>query len=104
MAQTPDWDALGERDEFRELVRLRRRFVVPAMIVFAVWFGGFLLLAAYAHDFMGKTPIGDISWAYIIAVSLIPMTWGIAFGYVRYADRNLTPLAEDLARGEERER
>jgi len=104
MAETPDWDALGERDEFRELVRLRRRFVIPAMIVFAVWFGGFLLLAAYARDFMGKTPIGDISWAYIIALSLIPMTWAIAFGYVRYADRNLTPLAEDLALDEPRER
>ena len=32
------------------------------------------------------------------------MAWGIAFGYVRYADRDLTPLAEDLAGKEEAER
>lgn len=101
MAQAPDWGRVSDRDEFRELVTLRRRFVVPALIVFVVWFGGFLLLAAFARDFMGKTPIGDISWAYILALSQILMAWGIAFAYVRFADRELSPRAGDLVRQEE---
>lgn len=79
------WHAVAETDELKALVAARRRFVYPALAVFVVWFGGFLALAGYARDFMGKTPVGDISWAYILALSLIVMTWAIAFAYVRYS-------------------
>jgi uncharacterized membrane protein (DUF485 family) len=41
---TPDWEGLERSPEFHALVAARRRFVVPAMIVFGVWFGGFLVL------------------------------------------------------------
>ena len=93
----PDWGAVAETDELKELVAARRRFVYPALAVFALWFGGFLALAGYARDFMGKTPIGSISWAYILALSLILMTWAIAFAYVRYSERTLRPLGERAA-------
>jgi len=35
------------------------------MIVFGVWFGGFLVLTAYARDFMRKTPIGSFSVGFL---------------------------------------
>jgi hypothetical protein len=41
---TPDWEGLERSPEFHALVAAGRRFVVPAMIVFGVWFGGFLVL------------------------------------------------------------
>jgi uncharacterized membrane protein (DUF485 family) len=88
--------AIEDTDDFRQLVAERRRFVVPALCVFAVWFGTFLGLAAYARDFMRKTPIGDISWAYLLALSLIAMTWAIAWTYLRWSDRRLAPLIERL--------
>jgi uncharacterized membrane protein (DUF485 family) len=69
---------------------------VPALAVFVVWFGGFLLLTAYARDFMSKTPIGSLSWAYLLALSLIVMTWLIAWLYLRWSDRRLAPLAERM--------
>jgi uncharacterized membrane protein (DUF485 family) len=91
-----DWEALEETPEFRQLVAERRRFVVPALCLFAVWFGTFLSLAGYARGFMRKQPIGHISWAYLLAWSLILMTWGIAFAYLRWSDRRLAPLIERL--------
>lgn len=97
-----DWRELEASEEFRALVAARRRFVVPALAVFVLWFGGFLILAAYARDFMGKTPIGSISWAYILALSLIVMTWGIAFAYVRFSERVLGPLSDEVGRRAER--
>jgi uncharacterized membrane protein (DUF485 family) len=57
---------------------------------------GFLLLTAYARDFMSKTPIGSLSWAYLLALSLIVMTWLIAWLYLRWSDRHLAPLAERM--------
>ena len=95
--RSADWEVLEETPEFRRLVAERRRFVIPALCLFAVWFGGFLVLSAYARDFMRKQPIGHISWAFLLALSLIVMTWGIAFAYLRWSDRRLDPLAEQLA-------
>ncbi|HEY1358323.1 MAG TPA: DUF485 domain-containing protein [Thermoleophilaceae bacterium] len=105
MAHEPDWAALEQTPEFRELGERRRRFVAVALTIFTVWFGGFLILAAYARDFMTKQPIGSISWAYILALSLIAMTWGIAYAYLRWSDSRLEPLAERARRtAEEAER
>jgi uncharacterized membrane protein (DUF485 family) len=100
-ASTHDWEGLERSREFQQLVTERRRFVVPAFAVFVAWFGGFIVLTAYARDFMSRTPIGSISWAYILALSLIVMTWLIAWLYLRWCDRHLDPLAEQL-NGEEK--
>jgi uncharacterized membrane protein (DUF485 family) len=69
---------------------------MPALIVFVLWFGGFLVLTAYARDFMAKTPIGSLSWAYLLALTLIVMTWLIAWLYLRWSDRHLAPLADRM--------
>jgi uncharacterized membrane protein (DUF485 family) len=94
---TPDWERIERSPEFRELVTARRKFVMPALVVFVVWFGGFLVLTAYARDFMRKTPIGSLSWAYLLALSLIVMTWLIAWLYLRWSDRELAPLADRIS-------
>ena len=70
--------------------------MIPALIVFIAWFGGFLSLTAYARDFMRRTPIGSVSWAYILALSLIAMTWIMAWSYLRFSERQLAPLAERM--------
>ena len=70
--------------------------MIPALIVFIAWFGGFLALTAYARDFMRRTPIGSVSWAYILALSLIAMTWIMAWSYLRFSERQLAPLAERM--------
>ena len=101
-ASTRDWEGLERSPEFQQLVSRRRRFVMPALAVFVVWFGGFLILTAYARDFMTRTPIGSISWAYILALSLIAMTWLITWMYLRWSDRELAPLAERMNGEEER--
>jgi uncharacterized membrane protein (DUF485 family) len=75
--------------------------VIPALIVFVAWFGGFLVLTAYARDFMRRTPIGSVSWAYILALSLIAMTWAIAWSYLRFSERHLAPLAERMSHEDE---
>ena len=93
----PDWRALAGSEEFARLARMRRRFVVPALTLFLLWFGGFLALTAYAREFMATPAIGSVSWAYVLALSLIPMAWSIALLYVRFSDRMLAPLARGVA-------
>jgi uncharacterized membrane protein (DUF485 family) len=93
---THDWEGLERSHEFQRLVSERRRFVVPAIAVFCLWFGGFVVLTGYARGFMSRTPIGSLSWAYILALSLIVMTWLIAWLYLRWSDRHVAPLADEV--------
>ena len=89
-----DWHAIEESPEFRELSERRRRIVTPLLAVFVVWYGAFLALAGYARDFMGESIYRGITVGYLFALSLIPMTWGIAWTYIRAANRELEPLSE----------
>jgi uncharacterized membrane protein (DUF485 family) len=93
-----DWAAVGQSPEFRELVRKKRSFVVPATIFFLAWYFGFIILAGYAPDFMGREFLTDgLTVGYVLALSQFVMTWGLGAWYLRKADREFDPLAERAA-------
>jgi uncharacterized membrane protein (DUF485 family) len=92
-----DWEAAEASPEFRELVTKRRRFVVPATIFFLAWYLGFILLAGYAPDFMGKRIYEGFTVGYALALSQFVMVWGLAALYLRKADKEFDPLAERAA-------
>src|SRR5215208_117802 len=93
-----DWGAAERLPEFRELVRTRRRFVVPATIFFLAWYFGFIILAGYAENFMGKEFITDgFTVGYALALSQFLMVWGLVWLYLGKADRTFDPLAQRAA-------
>jgi uncharacterized membrane protein (DUF485 family) len=88
-----DWQALERSPEFHELVRRKRRFVVPATIGFLAWYVTFVLLAGYAEDFMGRELLFDgITVGYGLALSQFLMVWGLTWLYLRKAEREFDPL------------
>jgi uncharacterized membrane protein (DUF485 family) len=93
-----DWEAAERSPEFRELIKRKRAFVVPATIFFLAWYFGFIVLAGYAPDFMGREFITDgITVGYALALTQFLMTWGLGWMYLRKADRVFDPLAERAA-------
>ena len=93
-----DWAAVEQSPEFRELVRKKRSFVVPATIFFLAWYFGFIILAGYAPDFMGREFLTDgLTVGYVLALSQFVMTWVLGAWYLRRADREFDPLAERAA-------
>lgn len=93
-----DWEAAERSPEFRELVRKKRAFVVPATIFFLAWYFGFVILAGYAPDFMGREFLADgLTVGYVLALSQFVMTWALGAWYLRKADREFDPLAERAA-------
>jgi uncharacterized membrane protein (DUF485 family) len=93
-----DWKAAERSPEFRQLVRRRRAFVVPATIFFLAWYFGFVILAGYAPDFMGRESLTDgLTVGYVLALSQFVMTWVLGAWYLRRADREFDPLAERAA-------
>jgi uncharacterized membrane protein (DUF485 family) len=91
-----DWDRVEGSEEFHELTATRRRIVAPLLGLFVVWFGGFLVLSAYARGFMAETIYRGFTVAYATALSLVLMTWLIAFIYIRTARSSVDPRIERL--------
>jgi uncharacterized membrane protein (DUF485 family) len=93
-----DWVAAERSPEFRELIKRKRAFVVPATIFFLAWYFGFIILAGYAPDFMGREFLTDgLTVGYVLALTQFLMVWGLGWLYLRKADREFDPLAERAA-------
>jgi uncharacterized membrane protein (DUF485 family) len=89
-----DWEAVERSPEFRELIRRKKAFVIPATAFFMAWYFGFIILAGYAPDFMGREFIADgLTVGYALALSQFVMTWVLGWMYIRKADRVFDPLA-----------
>jgi uncharacterized membrane protein (DUF485 family) len=82
-----DWERLAASERFRNLLRAKRRFIVPAMIFFIVYYFALPVLIGYARPFMEKQVLGPVNLAYLFALSQFFMAWIIAALYVRAAGR-----------------
>jgi uncharacterized membrane protein (DUF485 family) len=98
-----NWEAVERSPEFRELVRRKKAFVVPATVFFLAWYFGFIILAGYAPDFMGREFLTDgLTVGYVLALSQFVMTWALGAWYLRKADSEFDPLAERAAAAAQR--
>jgi uncharacterized membrane protein (DUF485 family) len=91
--QDIDWEAIEASPEFQELVRTRRSFVVPGTIFFLAWYMGFIVLAAYAEDFMSERVYQGLTVGYCLALTQFVMVVVLGIMYLRRADRVYDPLA-----------
>ena len=53
-----NWEALAASEQFRHLLRAKRRFIVPAMIFFIVYYFALPVLVGYARPFMETRVLG----------------------------------------------
>ena len=83
-------------DEFQGLKRTLRRFVFPATALFLAWYLLYVLLTAYARDFMATELVGNINVAYVFGLLQFVSTFAIAFFYSRYADKHFDPTADRI--------
>jgi uncharacterized membrane protein (DUF485 family) len=82
--------------EFQELRTRLRRFVFPMTAFFLVWYGIYVALGAFAHDFMAIQVWGNINVGLIIGLGQFLSTFVITALYVRFANRELDPRATAL--------
>ncbi|WP_050792857.1 DUF485 domain-containing protein [Gordonia neofelifaecis] len=82
--------------EFQRLRTTLRRFVFPMTAFFLVWYAVYVILGAFAHDFMATKVWGNINVGLILGLLQFVTTFGITFLYVRFANRDLDPQAEQV--------
>ena len=89
-----DWTGIERSAEFRELVKKRRSFVVPATIFFLAYYMAFIIVAGYAPDFMGESVYEGLTVGYCYALTQFVMVFVLGIWYLRKADREFDPLAD----------
>jgi uncharacterized membrane protein (DUF485 family) len=92
-----DWEAVEQTEEFQELVKARRKFVIPATIFFLAWYLGFVALAGYAQDFMAESVYEGLTVGYVLALTQFVMVAVLGLMYLRRAQRTFDPLADKVA-------
>lgn len=100
-ADVIDWEKLAASERFKNLLRAKRRFIIPAMIFFVAYYFALPVLIGYARPFMEKRVWGPVNLAYLFALSQFFMAWIIAALYVRAAAR-FDKMAADVISGQEK--
>ena len=85
--------AIQASPEFADLRRRLRRFVFPMTALFLAWYTTYVLLGAFAHDFMSMKVFGNINVGLLIGLGQFVTTFIITGLYVRFANRELDPRA-----------
>lgn len=82
--------------EFADLKRTLRSWVFPMTAFFLLWYAVYVLLGAFAHDFMAIKVWGNINVGIVLGVAQIATTFLITGLYVRFANSKLDPKAEAI--------
>jgi len=94
-ADKTEWDRIAETREFKDLLAIKKSFIIPAFVFFIIYYFLLPILVGYAPEFMSTKVIGVVNLAYLFALSQFFMAWTIAWLYVRAAN-NFDRLAEDI--------
>ena len=90
------WATAQSSPEFRTLRRRLRSFVFPVSALFLAWYLVYVLLADYAHGFMSIKLIGNINIGLVLGLLQFVSTFVITTLYVRYANKELDPVSEQI--------
>lgn len=93
-----------EADDFQDLRRRYRGWVLPVAAGALVWYFIYVLLAAYAPGFYARPVFGNVNIGIIAGLLQFLTTFAITAAYIRFADRTLDPVSsrirEEFERGE----
>jgi uncharacterized membrane protein (DUF485 family) len=94
-------DRIAAMPEFKELIRRKTKFIVPACIFFTVYYFALPVMVGYFPELM-NTRIGPVNAAYLFALSQFFMAWILAAIYTRVAagwDRDSAKILAALPTG-----
>lgn len=95
-AASVDFEQVQSTEQFKELRKRHRSFVFPMAVVFLLWYFAYVLLAAYAVDFMSIKVWGNINIGLLLGLLQFVTTFGITGWYVSYSNRRLDPIAAEI--------
>ncbi|MBP1324966.1 uncharacterized membrane protein (DUF485 family) [Leucobacter exalbidus] len=93
--QPIDYEAFQASPEFQAMKRRFRSFVFPLAIAFMLWFLLYVVLAAFAHEFMAQ-PLWGMNVGLWFGLAQFVTTFAITMWYVSFANKRLDPVTTAL--------
>jgi uncharacterized membrane protein (DUF485 family) len=88
--------AIGPAEELQALAARRLRVALWLTGAMLVIYFGFILLVAFAKDFLGRSITDGLSVGILLGVLVILATWIVTWIYVRWANRHYEPALRRL--------
>ena len=85
MERNDEWVRVERTGAFKDLVKKKKAFIVPATIFFLIFYFGLPVLAAFT-TVLNFNVIGAITGAYVYAFAQFAVTWIIAHLYISRAN------------------
>ena len=79
--QHEEWVRIERTDAFKELIRSKKAFIIPATIFFMIFYFTLPVLTAFT-TLLNFSVIGAITGAYVYAFAQFIMTWVLAHIYL----------------------
>ena len=87
-ANTPgDYFAIAASKPFRHLLAIKRTFIIPAFLIFLLYYFALAVLVGYAPKLASTRVIGTVTLAYLFALSQFVVGWIIAALYLLAASK-----------------
>ncbi len=91
----PDCARIAASKQFKDLLAVKRMFIVPAFIFFLLNFIGLAVLVGYAPKLASIRVIGTVNVAYLFALAVFVLGWTIA-GLYLIASAKFDRLTKDI--------
>jgi uncharacterized membrane protein (DUF485 family) len=81
------WDHIANSEQFKDLLQVKKAFIVPAFVFFFAYYFALSLLVGYAPKLASTRVVGTITVAYLFALSQFAVGWIIAGLYLLASKR-----------------
>ncbi|MEY3663241.1 MAG: hypothetical protein RLZZ576_797 [Actinomycetota bacterium] len=90
------WSQTQASPEFQQLKRKFRGFAFPLTVAFLAWYFLYILLTAFARDWIAQPVIGNINIAFVLGLLQFLSTFVIMWLYERHSTRSLDDASDAL--------
>jgi uncharacterized membrane protein (DUF485 family) len=90
------WIETQASPEFQALKKKFRGFAFPVTALFLAWYFGYILLTAFARDWVSIEVLPNINIALILGVLQFVSTFAIAWLYERHSSKHLDDASDAL--------
>src|SRR5690625_5070491 len=94
---------IEQTEEFKELKRRKYRIIFTVPLLCIDYYLFYIVMSAYAQDFMSQPLWGNLTTCYLFGVSYYLVVWALAFVYVikaRQYDKLVDEIVEKYTDGE----
>jgi uncharacterized membrane protein (DUF485 family) len=82
-----DYEAIAASKPFRHLLAIKKAFIIPAFLIFLVYYFALAVLVGYAPRFASTRVVGTVTVGYLFALSQFAVGWIIAVLYLLAATK-----------------